>query len=275
MREKTSSKMDVHWSAVGLGVLSGLVIQLILTLLSLVADLSSVRVGVSPWGDTFVSASASLWQAFSMTIAASVGAYIAVRIFSIASKSLGYLHGFVIGVSIVLLSAILSSTPASMWLGGVFHNADPIITQVSPLTTPPQSALRAVQLEMLLQTNAFDLTDKPISAQMAKEWQIQIEAGEREKAMMYLINTLGFPTMRAAVLTDQALMLAGNVERASSQARLRSQRNVRMLNDVSWTILISVVSSLIFASLGGMLGSIDGGIRYFPRHFRPRSALKK
>ncbi|WP_460528136.1 hypothetical protein [Chitinimonas naiadis] len=245
----------LQWGAVAAGVAAGLAIQLLGVLFGLVVGLSVGQVGLDEGGVVVLPMSVSLWQAFCSCVAVFIGSYLTVSVSGTLRRLQGALHGLLVWATITVLLAAFSCTPSSLFLGGVFHNASGFVSRANVLEAPPKSEAAGLQLDVMLKNAARELVLSSATVQATKEWQIQIESGDREQAINYLVRVLGFPHSRATVLVDQALIVSGNPERASQQARQVAKRNLLMLDQASRAMLAAVSGSLLLALLAGVLGA--------------------
>src|SRR6478609_2845631 len=78
----------IRWGAVLAGVVVGISVQLALTLFGIAS-------GLSPDGSPMTNATALLWAAFAMLVAALVAGYIAARMSGLKRRADGLLHGAV------------------------------------------------------------------------------------------------------------------------------------------------------------------------------------
>lgn len=246
-----SGSRPVQWGSVFAGAVAAVAIQLLGVLFGLVVGLSVGQVGLDDAGVVVLPLSVSLWQAFCTGAAVFIGGYLAVAMRPGLSRPQGALHGLLVWATTTLLLALLSCTPASLFLGGVFHNASGFVSRANLLDAAPRSDSAGMQLDGMLKNAAREMVLSTVNVQSAREWQIQIESGDREQAINYLVKVLGFPHARAVVLVDQALILSGNPERASQQARQVAKRNLEVLNQTSKTMLASVAAALALALLAG------------------------
>ncbi|HEY9101838.1 hypothetical protein [Chitinimonas sp.] len=242
---------SVQWGGVLAGTFGALAIQLLGVLCGLVVGLSVGQVGLDDAGVVILPLSVSLWQAFCTGVGVFIGSFLAVAIRPGLGRLQGVVHGFLVWATTTVLLALLSCTSASLFLGGVFHNASGFVSRANLLDAAPRSDSAGMQLDGMLKNAARELVLSTVNVQSAREWQIQIESGDREQAISYLVKVLGFPHSRAVVLVDQALILSGNPERASQQARQVAKRNLEVLNQTSKTMLAAVAASLLLGMLAG------------------------
>lgn len=246
-----------RWDAVMAGVAVGMAVQLLLVVLGLMVGLSVGRGLQQTSGVVVLPVAVSVWQSFCMLIAVFVGSYVTARCGDLRRKADGILHGIVVWAMTTLLLACFACSPVSMFLGGVFHLAPQLVSEAKLLDTPPRADMVAGQLETMLKSTTASMALKPPTPLAAKEWQLQIESGEREVAIAYLVRVLGYPNMRATLLVDQALILSGNPERASSEVRQSAAQAIDALSRSCYTILGAVLGALLAALLGGVAGAVD------------------
>ena len=111
----------VSWGAIFAGVVVGLVVQVLLTMLGLgigVATLDPMT-GDNPTASTFSIAS-GIWYVISGIIAAFAGGYIAARMSGKTVATTGALHGLTTWAFTTLLVLYLLSTAVGSIVGGTF-----------------------------------------------------------------------------------------------------------------------------------------------------------
>lgn len=249
----------IHWGAIFAGIVVGLAVQLVLAVLGLAAGLSAIDMRETNAGVENPATWAAVWHGFSMLTAAFVGGYVAARMSGLLRKTDGLLHGFVAWGATTLLFAVLSMTAAGAFFGGVFYNATSMATAQSvdsKATTAPMASMTS-QIESLLQRSVG--TDQTIEIRPEYVTQLQslIAAGDREGAIRYLSETVGFNATQSSTLVDQALIVSGSPENASPQAQNTANEVVESASTVSWSVFVAVILSLILGLSGGALGAIN------------------
>lgn len=139
----------VSWGAVFAGVVVGLVVQVLLTMLGVGAGLATLDPGSgdSPGASSF-SIGAGIWYALSGLIAAFAGGYVAARMSGKTDATSGALHGLAAWAFTTLLVLYLLTTTLGAIVGGVFNGvagtagglgqtiaatAGPVIAETNPL----------------------------------------------------------------------------------------------------------------------------------------------
>ncbi|GAB3245331.1 hypothetical protein GCM10027296_06280 [Chitinimonas naiadis] len=231
-----------------------------MSLCGLVVGLSS---GMGSTADTLPAMPRLLivWQGFCLLLTVFCGGFIAASLAQLRRKQQGLIYGLLTWAVSLTLMACLTSTATSFLLGGIFNNVPLLATRGALVDTPIKGALLGNRLEALLRLSSEGAAISNLNTHKIHEWQILIEAGEREQAVAYMVRMIGFPEYRSASLVDQALILAGTPERASSQAREEAKHTSEVLNEISAAMLLSIAGSCVMAGVGGMLGT-HAGRRY-------------
>lgn len=249
----------IHWGAIFAGIVVGLAVQLVLAVLGLAAGLSAVDMREANAGVDNPGAWAAVWHGFSMLTAAFVGGYVAARMSGLLRKTDGLLHGFVAWGATTLLFAVLSMTAVGSFFGSVFYNASAVAANqtASAVSSGAPMASMSSQLEALLQRSVGQDQNIQIRPESATHVQSLIAAGDRQGAVQYLTDTVGFTETQAAAIADQALILSGSPERASPLAQNRAEQVVESASTISWGVFVAVILSLILGLSGGALGAIN------------------
>lgn len=247
----------INWGAIFAGIVVGLATQLVLALLGFAAGLSAVDVGedsgrIQPSAPLFAGA----WQGVSMLVAAFVGGYVAARMSGLHRKSDGMLHGFVAWAATTLLFAILATSAVGSFFGGVFDTAGRAALERSAVAESPGNAgSLATQLESLVRGNEAATAPGAVNPEAIGQLQEHIEAGDREGAIAYMVQSMGFDPQRAAAIVDQALIVSGNAESASPEAQDQAGRTVDTATVATWTVFGAVALSLLLGVIGGLVGA--------------------
>lgn len=225
---------SLRWGAIFAGVVVGVALQAVLTLLGIATGLSTLSIGA---GETASGTVPLLWAGIGMLIAAFLGGYVAARASGLKRKSDGLLHGLTAWAVSTLLFLLLAASAGDSLLGGIFGGMGEAISQSgSPATVLSQQ---------------YGNVDPGI----VERFERQIEAGNREQAIQLLTGSLGIDPERAADLVDQALIAAGAPAQASPQGRALAERSVRMASGTAWMIFGALALSLALAISGGLLGA--------------------
>ncbi|HTN67123.1 MAG TPA: hypothetical protein VL051_13175 [Burkholderiaceae bacterium] len=227
---------SLRWGAILAGVVVGVALQMVLTMLGVATGLSTLEVGAAE------SASATgplLWAGISMLIAAFVGGYVAARASGLKRKSDGLLHGATAWGVTTLLFVVLAASAGGSMLGGIFGTMGEAMTQSN------NGAAGGVL------SRQFGNVDPGI----VDRFERQIQAGNRNDAIQLLTGSLNMDPQRAAAIVDQALIVAGSPEQASPQGRAAANRTVQMASSTAWMVFGAMALSLALGMSGGLLGA--------------------
>lgn len=245
----------INWGAIFAGIVVGLATQLVLVLLGFATGLWAIDVG-EPEGGIGPGAPlvAGAWQGVSMLIAAFVGGYVAARMSGLHRKSDGMLHGFVAWAVTTLLFAILATSAAGSFLGGVFDTGRAALER-SAAESPGNAGSLAAQLQSLIGGDEAATVPAAVSPESIAQLQQRIEAGDREGAVTYMVQSMGLERPRAAAIVDQALILSGNAQSASPEAQDRVDRTLDTAALATWMVFGAVALSLLLGVVGGLVGA--------------------
>lgn len=258
---RTPTVPGIRWGAIFAGVIVGLAIELLLTLLGVAAGLSVVNVNQANAGmPSNAPLWATVWNGVTMLIAAFVGGYVAARMSGLHRKTDGALHGFVAWGATTLLFAALASTAFGTLFAGAFDVGRAAVQ--SSAAAPGTMALGS-QIEALIKGNGGTPGNGQISRDAMNQLQQRIRAGDREGAISLMTSSMGFQPDRAATIVDQALILSGAPERASPAARDSANRTMETASAATWAVFAAAVLSLLLGVFGGLAGAL--GSRRVPR----------
>jgi hypothetical protein len=232
----------IRWGAVIAGVAVGISVQLVLTLLGIATGLSALDVAQND----AIGVGSLLWAGASMLISAFVGGYVAARMSGLKRKVDGVLHGLVSWAVTTLLFATLATSAGTSMLGGVFSGIMP--NSVSGAT----SAANALNSLLGLLQSQLGVNIDPAAMGTLLE---DIQAGRRESAVEFMVNSMGVERSRAESIVDQALILFGSGEQASQQARAAANQALEAASTAAWTTFLTVALSLALAIAGGAVGA--------------------
>lgn len=230
----------LRWGAILAGVAAGLSTQLLLAMLGLASGLSLANVseGVTPGSGTL------LWSILSLLIAALVGSYVAGRVSGLSRKVDGMLHGVVTWSVSTLLFIMMATSVGGTLLSGIFYD----IGQGSAAINQAPSSIGFVgMLNRQIGSN--------LNPQDFRILQEDILNGERDTAISFLTSRSGLKTDRAVNIVDQALILSGQSQLASSEARANAERSIKAVSLVAWSVFLATALSLIASIFGGLIGA--------------------
>lgn len=230
----------LRWGAILAGVAAGLSTQLLLAMLGLASGLSLANVseGVTPGSGTL------LWSILSLLIAALVGSYVAGRVSGLSRKVDGMLHGVVTWSVSTLLFIMMATSVGGTLLSGIFYD----IGQGSAAINQAPSSIGFVgMLNRQIGSN--------LNPQDFRILQEDILNGKRDAAISFLTSRSGLKTDRAVNIVDQALILSGQSQLASSEARANTERSIKAVSLVAWSVFLATALSLIASIFGGLIGA--------------------
>jgi hypothetical protein len=236
----------IRWGAILAGVVVGISLQLALALLGIATGLSSSQVAQSEE----LRIGPMIWAGVSMLIAAFVGAYVAARMSGLKRKADGVLHGVVSWAVTTLLFAVLATSAAGLMLGNIFERMVPDLEQeqvTQKSATPQQSG--PVQSFLVTQ-----LGKDATPAQLRRIIR-HIHAGDRARAVQYMVDTMNIARLRAENIADQALILNDAQGFASPRAQAEAERAAGAASIAAWIVFTVVALSLALGIIGGALGA--------------------
>ena len=242
----------IAWSAIIGGLVVGLAAHMVLMLLGVAAGLTAVELGSGGAGGAQnVPTWSAVWNGISMLVAAFVGGYVAARMSGLRRKSDGMLHGVVAWGATTLLYAVLSASA----MGAIFGSAFSTVTSAFPrLGTQEEIGQLQNRLQSLL-GETTNINAQAITTENLNQLQNQIEAGDREGAVNFMVQTLGVERNSASTVVDNLLIASGSLEQASPEAVQRVDRGVDVATTATWSLFIAVALSLLVAIGGGLLGA--------------------
>lgn len=245
----------IRWGAVLAGVAVGISAQLVLTLLGIASGLSLTRLSTGDAPGT----GALIWAGLSMLISALVGAYVASRMSGLKRKTDGMLHGIVSWAVTTVLFVMLATSAGGSLLSGLFSD----LTQgASPMTQSGGGIAAIINRQLGTTVNPQDM----------RTVQEHIAAGRRDQAIDYMSSNMGVRRDRASVIVDQALILSGSPEQASSEGREAADRAIKGASNVAWTVFGVVLLSLALSFVGGVLGAMGAKRTTWSEHLEANTA---
>lgn len=239
----------IRWGAIVAGVVVGISIQLVLTLLGIATGLTAN--GIAQGGE--VGLGPLLWAGVSMLIAAFIGAYVAARMSGLKRKADGVLHGVVSWAVTTLLFATLATSAAGSMLNNLFDSMMPNLSKNGAATaTQPASQPDQVDPVQIYLTRQFGEDATPPHLRRVMRY---IQGGDREMAVRYMVDSMNIAPLRAENIADQALMLRGASGAASPRAKAEAERAVGAASLAAWTVFTVVALSLVLGIIGGALGA--------------------
>lgn len=229
----------IRWSAVLAGVSIAASVQLVLMILGVASGLALANISLGE----IPGPGALIWACGAMLVAAFVGSYVAGRMSGLRRKIDGVLHGVICWAVSVLLALILATTTGGSLISGLVSN----LIQ-GGVVVAPSAANVASMLTRQLGPNM-----EPSSLRALQEY---ILSGRRDQAIDYLNSKMNVQRERAAKVIDEALILSGSSEQASSEGRAAAARVMKDYRIASWTIFVSILISIALSFVGGALGAL-------------------
>ena len=255
----------VSWGAIFAGVVVGLVVQVLLTMLGIGIGVATIDVAAadSPTASTF-SIVSGIWYVLSGIISAYAGGYIAARMSGKTVATTGALHGLTTWAFTTLLVLYLLSTAVGSIVGGTFSGitgaiggmgrtvaeaAGPMLADANPLDA----------IENQIQATGNDpeaLNAGAMSAMRALVTGDPAQAEDaRAQAAQALANARGIPL-------DAAQQQVAQMEEQYRQAVDRAQQMATEAADTAASVVstgaILAFIALVLGAAAGWLGGRSG-----------------
>ena len=227
----------IRWGAVLAGVVVGVSVQLVLTLLGIATGLTATDVSE---GES-MGMGPLLWAGFSMLAAAFIGGYVAARMSGLKRKADGVLHGAVSWAVTTILFAALATSVGGTLVSGVFNNMGQLARSGSNGDSPVAALMRS-------QGGRMD-------ADALRQLQEYLANGQRDQAVQLVASTLNVDQGKASALVDQAMILSGSPGSASPQSRAATDNALHAAGATAWVIFGAVALALLIGIGGGALGA--------------------
>ncbi|QJE72037.1 hypothetical protein HHL28_01995 [Aerophototrophica crusticola] len=260
----------ISWGAVFGGVVLGLALNLLLSLLGIGIGLTTVdpaQVGGSPAASS-LGIGAAIWWVLSMLAAMFVGGYAAARLAGVFQRGDGILHGLVTWAFLLLLTFYLLTSAIGGLVGGAFstlaggvrgatgaaqqaaegsgitggqvaQQADRLVAQIAPNATPDQVAQARRELA-------------GIAPQFLRGGEQAAQA--RQQATDILARTAGVPAEQIRAQVDQAL------QQAETQARQTAETAANAASSAAIWGFVALALGAAAAAAGGATGTRRVGI---------------
>jgi len=250
----------VSWGAIFAGVVVGLVVQVLLTMLGVGIGIATLDPGAgaidNPAASTF-SIGAGIWYVLSGIVAAYVGGYIAARMSGKTVPTTGALHGLTTWAFTTLLVLYFLTSTVGGIVGGAFsgvagalgglgqtvaQTAAPIVANSNPLDAI-EGEVRATGTDPdALQANAVNAVRAVVVGGQAGTDEA------RNQAAQALAQARGIPQ-------DQALAQVQQIEQRTNAAIESAKQTATQAADTAASV-VSTGAFLAFVSL--VLGAIAG-----------------
>lgn len=243
----------ISWGGIVAGIIVGLAIQIVLTLLGMAAGLTALGLGTTPPAGE-VPAWVGAWQSVSVLIAAFVGGYVAARMSGLQRKTDGMLHGLVAWGATTLLVAMLTTSAVGALFGRALPTASLAAlgngTEAAAAETSPE--LKARLDELLGNATAQSRLDAQATAQTMQQLQQHVQNGDRLPAIDLLVRTTGMPEDQATAIVDDALAFVASPLSGSEVAGSAPEA----VSVVSWWVFGAAIVSMLLGIIGGLAGAI-------------------
>jgi len=258
----------ISWGAVFGGLVSGMAMYLLLTLLGVAAGLSAIDPqGAEPVGR--VPMLTGIWTGISMIAAAFTGAYVTTRMSGMTRQTDGILHGLVSwGVS-TLFFAYLVTTSVGGLLGGTFSMLGKGAKALGGAATGAGGAVASSsdarsRLESLITGGG----DANVSSESVTKVQERLQAGDRDGAINVMVNEMHFTPDRAATAVDSGMSLFGSAKQAAGElpgkAKEAAATAVSGASKAIWVVFLAIFLSMATSMWGGSIGAKAAAKRRLP-----------
>ncbi len=255
----------VSWGAIFAGVVVGLVVQVLLTMLGVGIGAATIDPATngSPAASTFSMAS-GIWYVVSGIIAAFAGGYIAARMSGKTVATTGALHGLTTWAFTTLLVLYLLSTAVGSIVGGTFSGvagavgglgqtvaqaAGPMLQDANPIDAI-QNQIRATGNDPeALNTAAMNAMRALVTGDEAGADQA------RQQAAQALANARGIPLDQAQ---SQVAQMEEQYRQAVDQAKQTATVAAEQAASVVSTGALLAFVALLLGAVAGWLGGRSG-----------------
>lgn len=240
----------ISWGGIVAGIIVGLAIQLVLTLLGIAAGLTAFGLGTTPPAGE-VPAWVGAWQSVSVLIAAFVGGYVAARMSGLQRKGDGMLHGLVAWGATTLIVALLTTSAIGVLFGRGPAAALSSLGNGAPTAQANGNPELGARLDELVRNATAQSTlDAPTTAQTMQQLQRHILAGERAPAIDLLVRTTAMPADQATAIVDDALAFVRSPLAAPAVGETAEAAGV-----MSWWMFGAAILSMLLGIVGGLAGA--------------------
>jgi uncharacterized metal-binding protein len=289
----------IKWAAVFAGLVVGIAVQMMLTLLGLAIGAWSIDLREAQPGGG-IPLGTGIWTGISMLISAFVGGYVTARLSGASLRSDGLFHGAVVWGLNWLVFGWLATTAMSFMIGGLFNTfgtgvqmlGQGVGTAVSAAASKATNAETNVsagdlrqQIESVLKAtgkpelqpseikkDASKVTDTAQSGQSLNtvtdsavaEIREKLTALDRDAAVNIMVNKFGMSKTQAQ---DTVQSLIGTIAPIKDAANTVKDRSVDVgntaidrLGSAAWWLFLLALLSLGVSLAGGLTG-ISGKMR--------------
>ena len=263
----------ISWGAVFAGIASGLVVQLILSILGLALGLSTV----DPTSDGTPSAStlslgAGIWWIVSGIVAAAIGGYLAGRLSGKSNRTTAGFHGLVSWASTTLvvtfllssaLGSVVSGTvgAASGILGGAGHLVGGSVQTAAQTIAPSLSQMRdplsGIEGQIKATTDGQDPAQLRDTAASAVKAALTGDAAEQQqaadRAAEALAKARGIPLDQAKT---QVAQYRQQYQQAKAKAAEVAQATAHATSQAALGLVVSLLLGAVAAFFAGRAGAM-------------------
>lgn len=288
----------IKWTAVFAGLVVGIAVQMVLTLLGLAIGAWSIDLrGAQPAAG--IPISTGIWTGISMLISAFIGGYVTARLSGAYLRSDGLFHGAVVWGLNWLVFGWLATTAMSFMIGGLFNafgtgvqmlgqgvgtavsaaakatNAD-VKVSTDDIRRQIESILKATgKLELQpgeIKKDVGNITGTAQSGQpmntvtdsAVAEIREKLMALDRNAAVGIMVNKLGMSQNQAQ---DVAQSLIGAIAPIKGAVNTATERSVDIgntaidrLGSAAWWLFLLALLSLGMSFVGGITGISKGAL---------------
>lgn len=257
----------IRWTAILGGLVGGMGSYMLLALLGVATGLTAVdpRAAEPVAG---VPMGMGIWTGLISLISAFIGGYIAARMSGLSRSSDGMLHGFINWGATMVLFAFLATSAASMVLGGTFALLGQGLQGVGSAAGQAAEGQQQGGLTNQFERIITGSEGGSISAEDMSAVQDRLQAGDRQGAVDYMVNQMGFTQERADRVVSMAGPLFGS--ELGQEARQAAATTVDALAAASWWLFIALTLSLVAALVGGRMGIKAQAGRTIGDHYKER-----
>lgn len=239
----------IRWGAVFGGVVAGVGVYMMLTLLGIAVGITAVEPqAAQPVGS--VPMWTGIWSFISMLVGAFVGGWVAGRGSGLRRRMDGMLHGLVAWGLTTLFFAYLATTAAATVVGGTLN----VFGQVMQTTAQAagQVAGGGGAMSQLQQLITGTPGAPEVDPQTLSTLQERLAAQDRNGAINVMVNEMGFARDRATQIVDQVMPLFAGAGQQVEQAAAQATAG---LTAASWWLFATLLIGLGLGVWGGATGA--------------------
>ena len=290
----TRGGVRIRWGAIFAGLVVGIAVQMVFTLLGLAIGAWSIDLrDVQPAEG--IPLGTGIWTGISMLVSAFIGGYVTSRLSGAYLRMDGLYHGAVVWGVTWLAFAWLATTALSFMVGGLFsafgsglqmlnQGVGSAVSAVAAKATEDGSLTKSTtdlrkQIESVLTA-----TEKPalqpaaitkdadtvtgqaksggsleqVSDSVVGEIQEKLAAMDRDAAVNVMVNKLGLSEKQAQEVAQSTVGVLASIKEAGKGAKERSMdignTAIARLGATAWWLFLFAALSLGVSLVGGFLG---------------------